>query len=107
MEELGLEKVFHLVGDGIVRVICGTGNVSRGIAEGQRTIITCEIRPGFISGGCGGGALPSRDINGLEVLCHLGNLYRIEAKDKWGEYWAFTVSELPLTLHKCGRPSHS
>lgn len=59
VEKLGHEKVLHLVGHSGVRVVC-------------------KIRAGLVGGRGGRGALPSGHIDGVEVLCHLGDHDGIE-----------------------------
>lgn len=54
MEELGHEEVVDLVGDGGVGVIR-------------------EIRTGLVGGGGGGRGLPSGNVDGVKVLCHLSD----------------------------------
>ena len=90
MEDLSSEKLGDLVRNCIGRVVLRiqlaheiisytlfertTGGILIGVS-----LLTCKIRTGFKRAASGRRALPPRDIHRLEVLCHLGDLYRIQS----------------------------
>lgn len=43
-----------------------------------------KVRAGFVRGGSRGGGLPARDVYGLEVLGHLGNLDGVQGAKRVG-----------------------
>ena len=69
MEKLGLEELLNLAGDGVGGVVS-------------------EIGSGLLGGGGGGRALPSRNVDALQVLGHLGDLDGVKSTEG--------VDELPV-----------
>ena len=62
MEKLGLEELLDLTGDGVGGVVSKIGS-------------------GLLGGGGGGRALPSRNVDALEVLGHLGDLDGVKSTE--------------------------
>lgn len=90
--ELGLEKLGNLVGDSVGGVVS-------------------KIRSGLERGRCGRRALPSGDVDGLEVLGHLGDLDGVKGAVSGSATTALTASldleDLPKLLGSdAGRVLH-
>mmetsp|Transcript_39892 Transcript_39892/g.49290 ORF Transcript_39892/g.49290 Transcript_39892/m.49290 type:complete len:299 (-) Transcript_39892:19-915(-) len=65
VEQLGTEELIHLVGHGVVRVVC-------------------HIWAGLVGGGGSGRALPSADVHGGQVLGHLSDLNCVKGAEGVG-----------------------
>ena len=80
VEELSGEQLGDLVGDSVGGVVWGlsvsiTTQVERKkVKRCGKKSLTSQIRTRFEGAGSGRAALPSRDVDGLEVLGHLGDL---------------------------------
>lgn len=71
VEQLGHEKMADLVGDGGLQRISFIF-IRNGSFRTYHGVIS-QIRAGLVRRGSCGGRLPSRDVDGVEVLGHLGN----------------------------------
>ena len=76
MEELGHEQVVDLVGDSVLHSsVSNLQSIQRVYHPKIQTHhrVVCKIGGGFIGRGGGRRALPARDIDGVQVLGHLGD----------------------------------
>lgn len=71
MEQLSQEQLVDLVGDGVLTRVLAVISQLPTSSETYHGVVG-KIGRGFIGGRGGGGALPSRDVDGVEVFGHLG-----------------------------------